>query len=249
MSAAVAAMLLSFAGGCARDVSVGDSPAAQRATDDNPDVRAGGMRDLAEIGDRPSIEILVTGLEDESESVRREAQLGLAKSLKREIYFDPSQSPEDRSRAASEVRKMWENLKERDLVDAAKQRMPFWYFYDLNTHEVFEDHAGIVPVETASGPHAGMPAGVRAVVLACRNCQDSSDRYVGWLEIPTKALRRYGIPYDGSGAREGKEAIAIRRPEGGNWALEATAAAEEIAAAARRCPQRPIPLLCRPGRP
>jgi hypothetical protein len=238
MLAAVVVICLLIPTGCAQDAANSDADAK---------VRARGMRDLAETGDRQSIDALIDGLEDESESVRRQAQRGLSDTLKRKIYFDPSASREDRSQAVAGVRSMWQNLQERDLVEAVKERMPLKYFYDLNTGEVFEDLAGPGPIETPSGPYEGMPAGVCAVVVACSDCSDDADRYVGWLEIPAAVLRQHGISYETAGGLK-QVKRAIRRPDGGDWALIGTPAAETITADARRCEQREIPMPCRPGR-
>ena len=207
-----------------------------------------GVRASAENGDRLNIDALIDGLEDDSELVRREAQRKLSDVLKRKIYFDPAAPLEERVRAIKGVRGMWENLQERDLVEAAKERVPLRYFYDLNTGEVFEDVSRPGPIETASGPHAGMPAGVRAVVFACRDCGDEADRYVGWLEVPAVALKQYGIPFKTAAGLNINERRAFRRPDGGEWAVFGTREAEAISTDARRCDERKVPLLCRPGR-
>ncbi len=216
---------------------------AQDAASSDGNVRASGMRALAETGDRQSIDTLIDGLEDDSELVRRQAKRGLSDTLKRKIYFGPASSLEERSQAVAGVRSMWQNLQERDLVEAVKKRMPLRYFYDLNTGDVFEDLAGPGPVETPSGPYEGMPAGVRAVVVACSDCSDEIDRYVGLLEVPAAVLGQYGIAFE-TDVELGQVRRALRRPDGGDWALIGTAAAEAITADARRCEQREIPMPC-----
>jgi len=56
------------------------------------------------------------------------------------------------------------------------------YYYDLDTGELFLEKSNeIPPVETASGPHNG----VRAYVFACNDCDEESDRFIGWLEMYT----------------------------------------------------------------
>jgi hypothetical protein len=233
------AMALLICAGCGRD-----------ATSASADVRASDLRELAGKGDRESIDALVDGLEDDSESVRRQAQRGLSDALKRKIYFDPAASQQDRATAVAEVRSMWQNLQERDLVEAVKKRMPIQYFYDLNTGELFEDLSGLGPIETPSGLHEGMPAGVRAVMFACRDCGDEADRYVGWLEVPAAALKQYGIAFKTNADIEYplEKMTAIRSPDGGGWVLLDAREAEAITAAAHRCDERNVPFLCRPGR-
>lgn len=59
------------------------------------------------------------------------------------------------------------------------------YYYDLNTLQLFTAPADSpCPLATPSGDYQGGPAGVRAHVLACGQCSDASQRYVGWLEKP-----------------------------------------------------------------
>ena len=245
MFAAVVAMWLLIPTGCSQDPARSDTGA-----DAGADVRTRGMRTLAETADRQSIDVLVDGLEDDSELVRRQAQRGLSDALKRKIYFNPSASQQERARAVAEVRSMWQNLQERDLVEAVKKRMPLKYFYDLNTGELFEDLSGLGPIETPSGLHERMPAGVRAVVFACRDCGDEADRYVGWLEVPAVVLRQYGIPFktDEDMEYELERMTAIRSRDGGDWVLLGAREAAAITDAAHRCEERDVPLLCRPGR-
>ena len=230
---------LLFAAGCGRDTT-------------HANVRVNDMRDLASSGDRESIDALIEGLEDHAESVRREALRALSETLKRKIYYDPSASAEERSRQMLAVRQMWENLKERDLVDDVQRRVPTQYFYDLNSGEVFEDISRPGPIETSSGTYQGMPAGVRAVMFACRDCGDESDRYVGWLEVPALALKEYGVEFKTAPSLDNQVEIerrrAFRSPEGGEWAVFGTPEAEAIAAEGRRCDDRKMPLICRPGR-
>jgi len=252
----LAMAMLMIVGGCSCEGPGTTSPkdierqkAAKLIQDADADVRALGMQALAGIGDRESIKMLIDGLEDEALSVRRQAHTALSDVLKRKIYFDPSAPAERRAREIESTRRTWQNLRERDLVGAVKERMPLAYFYDLNTSELFEDRAAPGPIETSSGDHAGMPAGVRAVVFACDDCGDDANRYVAWLKVPVGKLRQYGIPFNSVGAVAGEGAVAIRSPKGGDWSLRGTSAADRITAAVTgRCPQRPTPLLCRPGR-
>ncbi len=234
------AVLLAAFSGCTSEASDGAQPIVNAGVS--------GMRDLATVGDQESTDRLVDGLGDESESVRRAAQRGLEDVLKRRIYFDAAASAADRDRALGEVRAMWQNLKDRDLLEAVQRRDPLQYFYDMNTGELFEARAGPAPIEMPSGSHEGMPAGVWTVVFACRDCGD--DLYAAWLQTPVAELERYGVRFDASGVdgETVKNDMAIRSPDGGNWALLGTPAAEEITTAARRCDNRPIPLYCRPGR-
>jgi hypothetical protein len=236
MLTAMGAFVLLIPTGCTQDVE-----------SSHADVQANRMQVLAATGDDQSIDALIDSLEDDSLIVRQQAKQALSDVLKRKIYFDPAASLEEREKEAARTRSMWQNLQQRDLVEAVKERMPLMYFYDLNTGEVFEDLAGPGPVETESGLNNGMPAGVRAVMVACSDCSDEADRFVGWLEIPAAELRRYGIALEEVTGLEQIQ-LAIRRPEGGDWALIGSAAAEAITLEARRCTQREVPMPCRPGR-
>lgn len=231
-------VLLAAVAGCTAETSDGAQP----------NVRVHEMRDLAAVGDQESTDRLIEGLGDESESVRSAAQRGLEDVLKRRIYFDAGAPAADRNRALANVQAMWQNLQDRDLFEAVKRREPLNYFYDMNTGELFEARAGMTPIDTPSGSHEGMPAGVLAMVLACRDCDD--DPYAAWLQAPVPELDRYSVGYDDAGVdgEPVKNYIAVRSPQGGNWALLGTPAAKAITSAALDCDNRPIPLYCRPGR-
>jgi hypothetical protein len=60
-------------------------------------------------------------------------------------------------------------------------------------------------------------------------------------------LRRNGIALEAVAGLE-RIQIAIRRPDGGDWALIGSAAADAITVEARRCTEREVPMPCRPGR-
>ncbi|MCG8584055.1 MAG: hypothetical protein MI757_05020 [Pirellulales bacterium] len=213
-------------------------------------------RDSPAANDQKSTDVLVAGLEEESETVRRASLDELESLLKRRIYFDPAAPASERKQQLEDVRAMWENLKDRNLVEAAKQRAPLQYFYDLHTGELFEDRDVPGPIETRSGAYEGMPAGVRAVVFACRDCGD--DRYVAWLQVPVAELERLGVAYevgDASAAPSNQQVegepgdqLAIRDPDGGPWLLMRSSAGQQIVTVARRCADRPHPIFCRPGR-
>jgi len=65
------------------------------------------------------------------------------------------------------------------------QFTPQVYFYDLNTKELFAVPAETrPPIETASGPYQGMPAGVKAHVFM----QGERDYFIGYLETAVDAL-------------------------------------------------------------
>ena len=203
-------------------------------------------RGAAGDADRPQrVDELITDLEDESESVRRQAHRALSESLNRKVPFDALAPADQRAAAIQDIRRTWKNLVERDLVDAVKKRMPLQYFFDLNTSEIFEERPQWGPIETSSGLYQGMPAGVRAMVVACDNCAIALDRRVAWVFAPARVLQQHGIAFVGEELDQ--FAFAIRRSDGGEWALEGTPAALAIANEALRCGQSRA-LRCIPGR-
>ncbi|MGE3806777.1 MAG: hypothetical protein AB7K24_19080 [Gemmataceae bacterium] len=100
---------------------------------------------------------------------------------------------------------------------------PQAFFYDLNTRELFVADAVPGPIETASGPFEGGPAGVRAHVFACGRCVDKDLRFIAWLSKPDK---------DG----EGEEALLVKRPEDAEWVpVSSPAGARLVNEATQRC--------------
>jgi hypothetical protein len=65
---------------------------------------------------------------------------------------------------------------------------PRVYFYDLNTKELFPVPADTVPpIETDSGPHRGLPAGVRAHVFTY-DTGPNAEWFIGYLETTVASL-------------------------------------------------------------
>lgn len=130
---------------------------------------------------------------------------------------------------------------------------PTAYFYDLNTGDLFTapaDRPG--PIETDSGLHQGMPAGVRAHVYACASCDDPSRRFIAWIEVPIAALAASDPQeYEQFAHRDisqGEVATTmIRRPDGDKWfpadSPEAQAILNEISS---RCTSGERVFRCRP---
>ena len=63
------------------------------------------------------------------------------------------------------------------------------YFYDLNTGQLFTDERTYIPpIEAPSGPLiengvlTDKPAGVRAYVYSCSNCENRASRFIAYLE-------------------------------------------------------------------
>ncbi len=80
----------------------------------------------------------------------------------------------------------------RDKPPAPARRVRTAWFYDLNTGELFTASAdAIPPIDAPSGPLrvGGGPAGVRAYVFTCGECDDAS-RFVGYIETYSPAASR-----------------------------------------------------------
>ena len=70
------------------------------------------------------------------------------------------------------------------------------YFYDLNTGQLFPGMSSDVPPIPA--PSGGLvlnnqvterPAGVKAYVYSCTDCEDESSQFIGWLEMYTPDVK------------------------------------------------------------
>lgn len=104
------------------------------------------------------------------------------------------------------------------------------YYYDLNTKELIEVPSTTVPpLETDSGDYHGMPAGVKAHVFCCGPRMRNTELFVGYLEVPVKALPEDMRP---SGMaltdEEGEPLIAIRSEEDETWLDPESAAGKSL---------------------
>lgn len=137
-------------------------------------------------------------------------------------------------------------------LPAPPQRVTMAYFYDQNSLALFEAPADLEgPLETPTGLYHGMPAGVRAVVLSCENCNDSTARYIGWLEAPVKSLGTAGKALPARPQYEdGMESrLAIRTPDSEQWHyFNSAQGADLVEKALRRCAGRHPARLCDPPR-
>lgn len=99
------------------------------------------------------------------------------------------------------------------------QLRPMAYFYDLNTDELFVAPSGTLgPIDTGSGQHKGMAAGVRAHVFCYGPYVEGTEKFIGYLEVPFDALpenqRPPGMKPDPE--VEGDD-LVIRRPGDQRW--------------------------------
>ena len=98
-----------------------------------------------------------------------------------------------------------------------RQYQKMVYFYDLNTKELFAMSAGSPsPVETDSGLHQGMPAGVRAEVYCCGNYTGKEDYFIGMLEVSANAVPEDQRPANINLNSE-SDLFLIRRPDDTRW--------------------------------
>ncbi|MCA9270633.1 MAG: hypothetical protein KDA41_19260, partial [Planctomycetales bacterium] len=125
------------------------------------------------------------------------------------------------------------------------------YCYDQNTGELFEaPDAATPPLETASGPHRGMPAGVKAVVFSCGRCADPAQRFVGWLEAPVGDVPALQAPPPraDNATGEGSDTV-IRRPDDDRWIYaDSPAGLAIIRGATARCDGEGTLKFCHPPR-
>lgn len=116
------------------------------------------------------------------------------------------------------------------------------YFYDQNSAKLFEVPAFLEgPLATATGPHHGMPAGVRAIVFSCGSCSDPEKQFVGWLEAPSRAIEAAGQtlpPRPASDIEEYAEGslLVIRTLESDRWCyFDSDAGRRIVEEALQRC--------------
>jgi hypothetical protein len=98
-------------------------------------------------------------------------------------------------------------------------KTPRAYFYDQNTGETFILPAAETgPVERESGPYNGLPAGVRAHYFCCGQYKKGTEKWLGYLEIPTEALPRDQWPdgFDPEEETEGDD-MMLRRVDDKKW--------------------------------
>ena len=129
------------------------------------------------------------------------------------------------------------------------------WFYDLNTKQLFSAPASTVPpVAAPSGPLPdGSPAGVRAYVYGCENCNKSS-RFIAYLEMFTAEGRaaletaHQRKPTETMLPMTPATGILVRRPDGTEWVERNTAAGYRIIADSlqNRCPADVFPQRCYP---
>jgi len=124
-----------------------------------------------------------------------------------------------------------------------------WY-YDLGSAQLFPHAMTNPPIDAPSGK-----TGVLAMVFACNNCSDESDRFIAWLEtytpqaaaklaesVPPGEMRS---PADKKIIDDGK--LIATRPDAGEpqWVPSDSPAGEEIRSTLRnKC--REFPTACTP---
>lgn len=95
----------------------------------SPDQRALGAAGLGERGDKDSMPLLFTAMEDESALVRARAAVAVKKLLGTDFFFNAEDPPEDRQVALQKYKSLWEAWKEKtgyveggsNTVDGAQQ--------------------------------------------------------------------------------------------------------------------------------
>lgn len=114
------------------------------------------------------------------------------------------------------------------------------YFYDMNTKELFVVPNGTLPpIETDSGPHNGMPAGVMARVFCCGQYQAGDEYIIGKLEVPAAAVPEDQRPKNWKfNPDTGLGGVLIRRPDDRKWIVEGSRQAQKLMQELRKqCPR------------
>lgn len=144
-----------------------------------------------------------------------------------------------------------------DLLDDPSDGFKVFY-YDLSSGKVFAGPSdALPPIETPSRAKInGQPAGVRAHVLSCGDCNDPKQRYVGYLETYTEERKQAMLdPMSSFKNRSGKpmgadegHLVARGNLEGG-WAEASSAEGMKVVSESRKGCKDPNawPLECIPG--
>jgi hypothetical protein len=116
------------------------------------------------------------------------------------------------------------------------------YFYDQNTKELYALPASTAaPMERPSGPFEGEPAGVKAHVFACGQCDDEAKRFIGYLEKPLPPEDR--PPPDDPRS----EVFLMKRPDDKKWVeSDSRQAAQLVEEVFNRCASGERTNFCRP---
>jgi hypothetical protein len=134
--------------------------------------------------------------------------------------------------------------------------VPDVWFYDLGSGKLFRAKSTAVPpIDAPSGVLIdGEPAGVRARVFACGDCNDESKRFVGWLEKfshQAKQAMVQGRTGQGQGYSSSSigyiDGLLIRDEEGTRWLKASDPRAKEVFQMPRkRCPYPHVLNSCFP---
>ena len=141
-----------------------------------------------------------------------------------------------------------------------------WY-YDLNTSELFTAKSDQLPPTDAPSDGTGadtnptIPAGVRAYVYSCGDCDNPADRIIAWLEMyPPEVKERIEAMMKNPGSVPPDQTMMedpmsmgtlIRGIKSENWVpqySEQGMKVQQDMGAAMRCPDGSPPKWCQPGR-
>lgn len=93
------------------------------AASGDPSVRAMCIHGLALIYDYESIDIMLAGLEDDSDIVQGRCVLAIRKLIGRSFHFDPSMTDADKKERIERIRQEWEDIRDSGLIERFKERM------------------------------------------------------------------------------------------------------------------------------
>lgn len=112
--------------------------------------------------------------------------------------------------------------------------LPSVYFYDLGTNQVYIEPAGTTPpVKAPSGK-----MGVIAVMFSCGSCQDSNERFIGYLEMETPSYKQLASGSEAISPEQSRRGILYRNVDSEGWfERESEQGRKLFAELSARCPE------------
>lgn len=112
--------------------------------------------------------------------------------------------------------------------------LPSVYFYDLGTNQVYIEPPGTTPPVTA--PSGKM--GVVAAMYSCGSCDDSSERFIGYLQMETPEYKKAMETSQPITPEQSSNGVLLRKVDSDAWFVRESEAGQKLFdALMARCPE------------